>query len=375
MTAEVCGRVGITQDNCVLEFEEQGASTKLPPEVWARGVRHSRERGFDFHHWEIANEPYSSLWGHGQAFPTSEAFIEHFREVSRAIRRVDSKAQIGVDIDVEQVRWGNYLLKQLAGSYDFVAPHYYCGADVHKKSFEDIVLTENYRMLDRVLRVQALLRTYNPDREIAQYDTEWGMICSTVDGKDADFEDRNANIMGTMHRAVRLIYYAREGLLQGASGWQMLSRLNAQGFGILSQDAPEQRFMLYWLYYYFNRHLGEWALLTDGTAPYYQPEKTNQQLDGPITPTLASLSKDGREIYLIIANGSWSRAVPCHAKVRGFRSFRVAGVVLANDNLDGKPLLKQTEEAVSNLPLTVTDEDVSCTLPPHSVAFVTLTKS
>ena len=117
--AEVCRRVGVAQDRCVLEFEEQGASTKLPADIWARGVSHSLERGFRFHHWEIANEPYSSLWGRGQAFPTADAFIEHFKAVSRAIREADPKAQIGVDIDAEQVRWGNYLLKELAGNYDF----------------------------------------------------------------------------------------------------------------------------------------------------------------------------------------------------------------------------------------------------------------
>ena len=42
--------------------------------------------------------------------------------------------------DAEQVRWGNYLLKALAGTYDFVAPHYYCAADVHKLPFEDLDL-------------------------------------------------------------------------------------------------------------------------------------------------------------------------------------------------------------------------------------------
>jgi hypothetical protein len=93
------------------------------------------------------------------------------------------------------------------------------------------------------------------------------MICGTPEGKEPDYEDRHANIIGTIHRAVRLIYYAREAILRGASGWQMFSRLGGQGFGILSQDAPNQRFMLDWLYYYFNRHLGEWVLPTDGTAP------------------------------------------------------------------------------------------------------------
>jgi hypothetical protein len=377
--ADVCRRIAVPQDHCVLEFEEQGASTKLPPEAWARGVRHSLEKGFQFHHWEIANEPYASLWGQGQAFPTPDTFIEHFRSVSQAIREADPKAQIGMDINAEQVRWGNYLLKQLAGSYDFVAPHYYCGANVRTLPFEDVVLTENYRMLDRLLRMGALLRAYNPERDVCQYDTEWGMICNTPDGKQADYEDRNANIIGTMHRAVRLIYYARENLLRGASGWQMLSRLDAQGFGILSQDAPDQRFMLYWLYYYFNRHLGEWALATDCTAPYYRSGKdvdaAGQPFTGPLTPTLATLSKDGRTIHLVIANGSWSRAVPGVTHLRNFGNIHATGVVLGNGNLDGKPLLERKEEAVSDLEVTVAGDDVTCTLPPHAVVFMTLTAS
>jgi len=150
------------------------------------------------------------------------------------------------------------VLQQLAGDYDFVAPHYYCGANVHRLTFEDITLSENYRMLDRALRIQALLRAYNGDRPVYQYDTEWGMICGTTDGREADYEDRNANIIGTVHRAVRLIYYAREDIVRGASGWQMLSRLGGQGFGILSQAAPDQRFMLYWLYYYWT--FAKWPL-------------------------------------------------------------------------------------------------------------------
>lgn len=368
---EVCRRVGVAQDRCVLEFEEQGASTKLSPETWAAGVTHALRSGYRFRHWEVANEPYSALWGHGEAFPTPEAFISHFKAVSDAIRRVDPQAQVGMDIHSEHVRWGNYLLKQLAGYYDFVAPHYYCGANVRKQPFEEIALTENYRMLDRVLRVQALLRAYNDRREVYQYDTEWGMICNTPEGKEADYEDRNANIIGTMHRAVRLIYYARENILRGASGWQMLSRLGGQGFGILSQEAPERRFMLYWLYYYFNRHVGEWVLDTDGTAPYYQPQQ-GREFTGPLTPVLATLSRNEREIYLVMANGSWTSAVPCQVSLQGFQTERASGIAISNDRLDGKPLLETKQDAVSDFPVSVAGSKVNCTIPPHAVVFVKL---
>ena len=373
--ADMCRRVGVEQDHCVLEFEEQGASSKLSPETWARGVSYSLQQGYRFHHWEIANEPYASLWGRGGAFPTPEAFISHFKAVSDAVRRVDSHAQIGMDINAGNVRWGNYVLQQLAGAYDFVAPHYYCGANVHRLKFEDITLSENYRMLDRALRIQALLRAYNGDRPVYQYDTEWGMICGTTDGRAADYEDRNANIIGTVHRAVRLIYYAREDIVRGASGWQMLSRLGGQGFGILSQQAPTQRFMLYWLYYYFNRHIGPWVLHMDGTAPYYEPGQEAEKFAGPFTPVLATLSEDENEIYLVMANGSWTRAVPCRLKLQGFHAAQARGIVISSNDLDGKPLLERKEDAVSDLQVGTTGEEVNCTLGPHAVAFVTLSRS
>ena len=373
--ADMCRRIGVAQEHCVVEFEEQGARTKLGPEVWARGVRYALQHGYKFHHWEIANEPYSSMWGQGQAFPSTDAFIEHFKAVSHAIRQVDPQAQLGVDIHRDDVRWGNYLLKQLAGDYDFVAPHYYCGANLRKLPVEEIALSENYRMLDRALRVNALLRAYNPERDVYQYDTEWGMICNTPDGKEGDYEIRNANIIGTLHRAVRLIYYAREDILRGASSWQMFSQLDAPGFGILSQQAPEKRFMLYWLYYYFNRHLGEWVLATDGVAPFYQSQQkaVHGQLDGPLTPVLATLSRDGHELYLVVANGSWTRSVPCRMHLQNFPAGRAEGVILTNDKRDGSPLLEGEKDAIAAWPVTLAERDAICTIPPHAVVFVKLT--
>jgi hypothetical protein len=42
--------------------------------------------------------------------------------------------------------------------------------------------------------------------------------------------------------------------------------------------------------------------------------------------------------------------------------------------LDGKPLLERNEEAVSDLPVSTTGEEVNCTLGPHAIVFVTLSR-
>ncbi|MBM4046494.1 MAG: hypothetical protein FJ279_15395 [Planctomycetes bacterium] len=391
--AEVCRRMGLAEDRVPLEFEEQGARTKLSPEVppygrgappgdWARGVRHSVQKGYKFFRWEVANEPYSGQWGHGGAFQSADDYVAHFKAVSAAIRAVQPEAHVGVAIHARDQspagaprpyggKWGNYVLLRAAGHYDFVVAHYYASANVQKTQFEDIALTENGRTLDRIRRAAALIQAYNPNRPVYQYDTEWGMHSSGPGGERADYVDRNANIVGTLHRAVRLIYYAREGLLRGASGWQMFSDPRGQGFGILFPKAPDQRAMLYWLYYYFNRHVGEWALDLDGLAPYHTPEQPRDaSFAAPLTPMLATL--DDQALYLVVANGSWQTAVPCRVRIANFAPARASATLLSHADLDAKPLLVRKEDFVSDFAVSLTGQEVTCTIPPHSVVFVTL---
>ncbi len=377
--AEVLQHVGIDQERCVVEFEHQHSTRAYPPETWADGVKHALKKGYAFHHWEIANEPYSATWGlpdFGQAYPTPEAYIGQCKAVASAIRAVDPKAQIGVDIDPNQTLWGNYILKQLAGVYDFVAPHFYFWARLKQTPFEEVVLTGNYKMLDKALRTKALIHAYNPDRQAYIYDTEWGVLGHSA-GEEEGFDVRTANIMGVLHVAVRLIYYAREDILHGASGWCLLGWIKKCSNGILTLNAPEKRYMLYWLYYYFNRHVGETVLATDGVAPYNQPQYAwdREKFGGPQTPVLATLSRDEKQIFLVIANGSWSKPAPCKVHLSHFPAGKVEGVVLVNSDLDGNPLLDRKEDAVRDFAVDHDDAGLSCTIPAHAVVFLKVVRS
>jgi hypothetical protein len=282
--------------------------------------------------------------------------------------------------------WCSYALRQAAGAYDFVVAHFYCfGDSVAKDPFEDVVLVQNYRTLDRVLRLNAMIRLYNPERDVYQYDTEWGMLASGPKDQTAAQNYRNGNVVGTLHRAVRLIYYTREDILRGASSWEMFTRLESQGCGILSPEAPDKRFMIYWLYYYFNRHVGSSVLEMNGTSPYYAPGQGGGKVPvrvplrasertgtGPLTPVLATLSKDGKAIYVVAVNGSWDKAVPFRMKVANFPVKTARAVVLSQDDMDAKPLLQKKEDAIRPLETTAADREVQCTLPPHCAVFLTV---
>ncbi|MDR3710191.1 MAG: carbohydrate binding domain-containing protein, partial [Capsulimonadaceae bacterium] len=333
--ADTVRKLGIPEEHTVIELETQSAKTYLGPDVWAHAVEYSRAKGYKFRYWEIGNETYMA----NSAFPTPDAYAAHFTSVSKAIRTVDPKAQIGLSIIASNRRWGNYLLGMTAGHYDFVVPHYYFGwhagpGAVERYSVEDVAAGGNYGTLDLVARTNALLRLYNPGRDVYQYDTEWGMDARLNGDKGADFEPRNANIIGTLHRAVRLIYYAREDLLRGASGWNLFVNSREPGFGVLSPNVPDKRYLLYWLYYYFNRHVGTNVLAMDGTAPYYEPPANNPLglRSGPLTPVLATMDADHKTMYLVIANGSWDKAVPCAVHLKSFAAGKAEGVVLSQDD-------------------------------------------
>ena len=371
---ELSSKFAIPTSSTVLEFEIQDAHCKLPPETWVRGVRHSQARNYGFRHWEITNEPYV-----GDPEPplfTPDTYAEHFVEVSRAIRAVQPEGQIGLSIYGPSMggpqAWGNYLLKKTAGAYDFVVPHYYFFVRFDRTRFEDVVLTGNFQMLDKIQKTNALLHEYNPDRTVYQYDTEWGPMGRDRQDQRPETCNRNSNIVGLLHRAVRLIYYIREAPVRGASAWEMFTFPDQPGYSFLSQALPGRRAMNYWLFYYVNRHLGQTVLEMTGTAPYHEGTLDGRSYRGPLTPAVVTIARDRRRLFAMIANGAWDRTVPCHIELANFAAGRATTVLLSHSDPAGYPFLERKEDLVGELPVRVSPERLDMDLPPHSVVFVTI---
>jgi hypothetical protein len=94
-----------------------------------------------------------------------------------------------------------------------------------------------------------------------------------------------------------------------------------------------------------------------------------------MTPVLATLSADGHEVYLVVANGSWTRTVPCHVILERFHADRGSGIAITSDGLDGRPVLASKQEAVAEFPVNTPGNEANCIVPPHAIVFVTLADS
>ncbi len=368
--AAMCKRIGVDPAAVPLEFEVQGATRALPPETWAAGVKHSLARGHGFRYWEITNEPY--VPHEPMAFPTADDYAEHVVAVGKAIRAVHPEGRIGMSVKMRSIPWGQALIARLAGHYDWIAPHYYCFIDAYDSDFEDVVLTGNYHVMDLLLQTRHVLAVHNPGRKVVQYDTEWGLHSRGPDGEKAGLAFRNGNVYGTLHRAVRLIYYARENLLAAASSWEMFSTDSTPGMGFFSKASPEKRHMLYWLYYYFNRHVGDRALAMDGEAPYHTGTYKHVERTGPLTPAMVTADDDGRTLYVVAANGSWGRDVPARIDLGGFPAAEAAGVRLGHDGRDAHPRSARKADFVTDLPVRLDGGALTFDLPAHSVVFITV---
>ena len=362
--AKLCNRLNIPQENTVLELEPQNGG-KVSPELWAQIVRYAISKGYKFRYWEISNEPERVSHQKG-IFKSAQDYLQHFLQVSKYIKKVQPDAQIGLPIS-ESPMWGDYLMKKAAGYYDFVTGHFY--ASPKRKDFEYVTLTSNYKILKEILRVNKLIKLYNPNRHVYQLDTEWGLHCAGPFGEPPDLVKMNGNIFGLVHRAVRMIYYIREGIMEGTTSWLLLSHADEPGFGLLTQDAPNYRFMLYWLYYYFNRYLGDWVLDISGTSPYLYKDR-NMENNGPLTPVLATISKDNKIIYLIIANGSWSKRVPALLKLSDSVIKKAKGIKISSSNPNAYPLIRYKKEIVSRINISTKTDQIKFDITPHSVIFV-----
>lgn len=89
---------------------------------------------------------------------------------------------------------------------------------------------------------------------------------------------------------------------------------------------------------------------------------------------MATRSADLSRLFVMIVNGSWERDVPARIGLTGFAARACEAVLLRHDDPNAHPLLKRDSEFVHDLPVRLTGDALSFTLPSHSIAFLTLTR-
>jgi alpha-L-arabinofuranosidase len=179
-----------------------------------------------------------------------------------------------------------------------------------------------------------------------------------------------------------MIYYLNEGLVDAAGQWCILSPANRPGFSIVSYN-DDRQFLLYYLNYYLGRYVGDEVLDVSGTCPYYEKrgvatdyhwitEKYDVSL--PKAPVVATRSKDGKHVYLVVANGTAAESLPCRVELKGFRAKAAEGKRLTQADIDAPALVEKESDVMSVLPVQLSDggQAIGFECAPHSVSFISI---
>jgi alpha-L-arabinofuranosidase len=156
------------------------------------------------------------------------------------------------------------------------------------------------------------------------------------------------------------------------------------GFAIVTIN-DDRQFLLYYLNYYLGRYVGDEVVDTSGTCPYY--EKSNVTSDyewngqGPYdvslpkAPALVTRSRDGKHLYLVVANGTAAENLPCRVELKGFAAGAAEGKRLTQSSIDAPALVEKESDVVGPLPVELENggKALAFEAAAHSVSFISLT--
>lgn len=379
----------IPPERVVLELEPPGQGGTLSPTLWAKAVEYIiNEIEPRFHLWEVGNETYFvphniKKKGIEPAYPTALDYAEHVKRVSEKIKEVQPNAKVGISLSQNYLAWNNTVLREAKGYYDFVAPHYYAALPYQTYNFEDIVLTENAISLLKTLSIQTLIEKYDTSQRLFQLVTEWAKNSRTTNEKRPWFVSQNGNMLGTLHRAVRLIYYLREGMVDGAASWNLFGKYKrrgkrADGFHYLFIDKPTASSLLYQMHYLFRKHVGKYIVKFRGKAPFYESRKIDSELIDfamPYTPVIVTTNLTRDSIFIILVNASYNKTFKVNIHFESTTAFKLSGKLLTDSRsnfLDRSGLIEDPQNFIKRINvIKIKPNNFAFSIAPHSIAYLT----
>lgn len=389
-------------------------------------VRYVNGKALRVRYWEVGNELYIK-----DGSPVSRAstidpdtYARRFREFAAAMRAADSRILIGAIGGENQGRyavvgypnWNRTVLEKAGDQIDFLSVHNayapLIGDDDEKKKD----LRTIYRaMVAAPANIARNLQTLS--RQIEQYApgragrkpfiavTEWAPVFQWE--HKGRYVDHPKTLGSALFAASAMKVFMESPQTQMANFW-MLNDFSVLGwigsrngdFPPNPQWAPTPR---YYAFQMFSRHFGDQLVRYSVDGPTFDSETvglTEGVKSAPYLDVVASLSADGRQLYVLVVNRHFDSPIDAAISVSGFRPrkdgsavsltgsgidahtgtqvIRVPGLVWGNQVEDGQHRRfhrgSPEDVVLASKPLEVTGAKFSYRFPPHSVTSLILVR-
>jgi alpha-N-arabinofuranosidase len=314
------------------------------PQLAADWVRHVNARELRVRFWEVGNEIYINDGGAVSKAVTvePEVYARRYLEFARAMRSADPRIRIGAVGGenygkyriVGYPDWNRKVLQAAGSEIDFLSIHNAYAPVIYDEDDRRRDLRSIYRaMLGAPVLIARNLETVSnqlaqwgsPSRKPFLAVTEWGPIFQWVHrGRYVDHNKTLGSALFCAGVLKALVESPRTEMANffmlndfGVTGW--ISSMNDRWPPPDPDWAYTARALAFML---FTRHFGDTVVRSQASGPTFDTEAmglTDGVQKVPWLDSVASLSADGRRLYVIAINKHFDAPVDAAIALRGFR--------------------------------------------------------
>jgi alpha-N-arabinofuranosidase len=320
-------------------------------------AEHGHPEPFGVVWWEIGNE----IWGDWvRGYSDAATYAVNARRYIRAMKAVDPGIRI-IAVGHDDMDWNRVVLREIGDVIDSISVHHYYGQGDSRG--------ERANLMAKPLwyesfygRLRDLIHEIQPGREIGVAVNEWNTTLPMPRQHGIEPALYGARLMNAFERQGDLIQMSAVSDL--VNGWP--------GGVIQASRRRVYTTPQYWVISTYAKNRGDWRVAAEVESPLaHRPPDAELGAEVPALDAVASVSDDGRNLYLKLVNSSLDRAAIARIEISGGGSVSGGEVIrIGSPSLDASNGFEASPIRARSEPLPSTAPATSLRLDAHSVTVV-----
>jgi len=307
---------------------------------------------FNVKYWEIGNE----IWGYWvRGHSDAKTYAENYNRYYRAMRSADSSI-VFIAVGDNDMDWNKTVLQIAGRNIDYLSIHHYYGGTTYPNLMARPLFFEKlYRQLEQMIQKEV------PGRPIRLTINEWGLSFAEPRQYSIEAALYGARLMNVFERFSPFVYMSAESDL--INGW----------VGGIIQAGRHGLFLspLYYVNQIYNTHLGSKRLHMILQSPVFDTDIEGTEI--PYLDAVASMSEDGRQIFLKVINTSSEKEMEVQAEINHANVGPEAEMItLSAADLQAYNSFRIPDAIYPITTSIKSGNSFSIKLPRHSVSVITL---
>jgi alpha-N-arabinofuranosidase len=318
---------------------------------------HGHPDPFGVVYWEIGNE----IWGDWvRGYSDAATYAVNARRYIQAMKAVDPSIRI-IAVGDNDMEWNRVVLREIGDVIDMLAVHHYYGQG--DSPGERANLMARPLWYERFYgELRELIRELQPDREIRVALNEWNTTLPMPRQHTMEPALYGARLMNAFERQGDLI--AMSAISDLVNGWP----------GGIIQASRHRVYTTpqYSVIQAYARSRGDWRVAAEvESALTHRPTDPELGTEVPALDAVASVTDDGKTLFLKLVNTSLDRAVAARIEVTGAAPGSGRVLRVGSESLEQSNSFRGTPIRVRESELSAADAG-SVHLDAHSVTVVRL---